>query len=236
MRTLKTLLLACTLAPALIVAGCQSSSRHGGPVPEAYLTGTTLDRNPISVAKRTQYLEVSLNPLDGHLRLSEIEKIRGFVAQFRDHGHGPLIMSLPKNHANEELAVKAVAEAREIAWSQGVDYQKMQGSAYDAAGQAGAPVILAFLSYEAIAPYCPQKSAFDFANATSNNDMSSLGCTVRTNMAAMIADPADVLGNRPLDASDRIRREIQLELYRNGESTASQPDEQASGAVSTAVN
>ncbi len=235
MRTLKTLLLACALAPALIATGCKSAESYGGPVPDAYLTGTTLDRNPIRVARKTVYLEVNLNPLDGHLRLAELEKIRGFVADYRDHGHGPLIMSLPKNHANEELAVKAVAEAREIAWSQGVDYQKIKGSAYDAAGQAAAPVIIAFLSYEAIAPDCPQKSGFDFADAKSNNDMPSLGCSVRTNMAAMIADPADLLGERPLDAGDRIRRDIQLELYRNGESTNAEQDDQASGTVSTAV-
>ncbi|WP_300375632.1 CpaD family pilus assembly protein [Henriciella sp.] len=235
MRMLNKIVISCGLASALALAGC-SSSGPGGPVPQSYLQGTTLDRHNIQVAKRTAYLEVALNPLDSHLRLSEKARIRQFVDQYVTSGHGPLVMSLPKNHANEELAVKAVAEAREIVWSAGVDYADIRGSAYDAGGSATAPVVLAFTAFDAVAPDCLQKSQVDFADATSNNDMPTLGCSVRTNMAAMIADPADLLGQRPLDEGDLARRTAQLELYRQGESTAAQRSDQESGTVSSAVN
>ena len=223
------------LASALTLAGCASDG-EGGPVPAAYMQGTILDRNPIQVAEKTAYLEVKLNTLDQHLRLEEKSKISAFIADYQHHGHGPLIMSLPKNHANEELAVKAVAEAREIAWSAGVSYDNIRGSAYDANGSAEAPVVLAFRAYDAIAPNCPQKSSLDFADVASNNDMPTLGCSVRTNMAAMIADPADLLGERPLDGGDLARRTAQLELYRQGQPTTAERAEGESGNVSTAVN
>lgn len=234
MRTRTTLLLACGLASALALGGCASGK--GGPVPESYLTGTTLDRNPIQVSERTEYLEVQLNPLDPHLRLSEQAKIRAFVADYKRRGHGPLVMSMPENQENQELAVKAVAEAREIAWSQGVEYGQISGSAYDAQGKTTAPLVLAFRAYDAIAPDCPQKSAYDFADATSNNDMPTLGCSVRTNMAAMIADPADLLGERALDEGDLERRSRQLELYREGENTAAERSQDESAVLSDAVN
>ena len=64
----------------------------------------------------------------------------------------------------------------------------------------------------------------------------TLGCSVRTNLAAMIADPADLLANRPLDPGDLVRREVILEKFRAGESTASIRSNQESGAVSDAVN
>ena len=179
---------------------------------------------------------MKLNVLDKHLRLEEKAKIRAFVNDYVQRGHGPLIMSLPKNHGNEELAVKAVAEAREIAWTAGVDYQEIRGSAYEAGGSSTAPIVMAFTAYDAIAPDCPQKSMIDFADATSNNDMSTLGCSVRTNMAAMIADPADLLGQRPLDEGDLARRTAQLALYREGQATAAQRSDAESGSVSTAVN
>lgn len=234
MRTLKGYIASVGLVSALALAGCSSTGKNG-PVPESYLYGTQLDRNEIEVAETTEYLEVRLNPLDTHLRLEERERIRAFVADYKKRGHGPLVMSLPHNHANEELAVKAVAEAREIAWTAGVEYDEISGSAYEAQGR-NAPMVLGFRAYKAIAPKCPQKSAFDFADATSNNDMPSLGCSVRTNMAAMIADPADLLGNRPLEPGDLARRQVQLELYREGATTGADRSDDESGQVSTAVN
>lgn len=235
MRTLSKIVISCGVASVLVLGGC-GSTKPNGPIPPEYLQGTTLDRNPIRVAERTAYLEVKLNVLDKHLRLEEKAKIQAFVRDYVSRGHGPLIMSLPKNHGNEELAVKAVAEAREIAWSQGIDYEDIRGSAYDAAGSSTAPIVLAFTAYDAIAPDCPQKSMIDFSDATSNNDMPTLGCSVRANMAAMIADPADLLGQRPLDEGDLARRTAQLALYREGQTTTAQRNEAESGSVSTAVN
>jgi pilus assembly protein CpaD len=51
----------------------------------------------------------------------------------------------------------------------------------------------------------------------------------------MIVDPGDLLGQRPLDGSDLSRREVNLEKFREGESTASARTDQESGAVSSAV-
>jgi pilus assembly protein CpaD len=144
-------------------------------------------------------------------------------------------MSLPKNHQNEELAVKAVAEAREIAWSSGVQYEEISGSAFEANGR-NAPMVLGFRAYKAIAPDCPQKAAFNFADASSNNDMPSLGCSVRTNMAAMISNPADLLGEREIEPGDAARRQIQLQLYREGQPTGAERSDAETGSVSTAVN
>ena len=52
----------------------------------------------------------------------------------------------------------------------------------------------------------------------------------------MIADPADLLGNRPLGQSDILRREVILEKFRLGETTAAARADQESGTVSDAVN
>lgn len=234
MRTLKVIAASAGLASVLVLSGCQSRG-NGGPIPQSYLSGTVLDRNEIQLSEATRYLEVQLNPLDSHLRLNERARIEGFVEAYKAEGHGPLVMSLPQNHANEELAVKAVAEAREIAWAAGVDYTEISGSAFEADGR-NAPMVLGYRAYAAVAPDCPSKAVYNFADATTNNDLPSLGCSVRTNMAAMIARPGDLLGNRPQDPSDLARRQVQLELYRVGETTAASRGEEESGAVSTAVN
>ena len=221
------------LGLAGLVAGCQSSKDPA--IPAAYYQGTALERNSIGVAAQTEYLRVNLNPMDSQLRQTEIRKIKGFLAQYKRSGHGPLIMSMPKNFANPQLAVEATAEARDLAWKAGIEYHQIAGSAYEAGGVADAPLILAFKSFDAIAPDCPQLSTIDFADASSNNDLPTLGCAVRANMAAMIADPADLLGQRDLEPGDPLRRATQLGAWREGSPTGAERSDEESGAISSAV-
>ena len=216
------------------ITGCASSAPT--KVPEAYLQGTALDRNPIGVEKRTEFLEVVIDPNSSELSLAEKARIADFVAAYRDHGHGALIMSLPASSANPQLAVAAVAEARAIAYEKGVQYDEIAGTNHGTGSAVAEPMILAFQSYEAIAPDCPSLAEVDFADIRSNNELPTLGCAVRSNLAAMIADPADLLGTRPLGAGDPVRRGIILEKFRQGEATASTRSNNESGTVSQAVS
>lgn len=215
------------------ITGC--SSMAPSSVPDSYLQGTPLDRNPITVAKRTEFLEIDIHPQASELSLSDKARIRNFVASYRSVGHGPLIMSLPASSDNPQLAVSAVAEAREIAWENGVAYEEISGSSHGADSEMSEPLILAYQAYDAIAPDCPSLASFDMADMSSNNELPNLGCSVRTNLAAMIADPADLLGQRSLDEGDPVRRSTILEKFRAGEPTGAERSDDESGAVSTAV-
>lgn len=205
-------------------------------VPESYLQGTVLDRNAISVEKKTEFLEVAIHPEASEISLADKAAISRFVAAYRDHGHGALIMSLPESSANPQLAVAAVAEARAIAYENGVQYEEIEGTHHGEGSLVSEPMILAFQSFEAIAPDCPSLATIDFADISSNNERSTLGCAVRSNLAAMIADPADLLGTRPLDKADPLRQSVILEKFRQGESTASTRTNQESGTVSQAIS
>lgn len=226
---------AASLGAASLLAGCQSKDKPP-IIPTSYYEGTTLDRNAIGVRGQTEVLEVDLNAMDSQLRQVQISRIKGFLGKYTSEGQGPLIMSMPKNFANPQLAVAATAEARDLAWNAGVEYDQIAGSAYDASGSADAPLILAFKSYNTVAPDCPQLSSIDFTDARSNNDLPTLGCAVRTNMAAMIAEPSDLFGERELDDADIVRRTNQMTLWREGAQTGAERGDQESGAVSNAVN
>ena len=169
-------------------------------------------------------------------RLSDAQRndITSFVRFFHDAGHGDLLMVLPEGTGNPQSAIDAVAEAREIAWSNGVNYKEIKGGA---SGFQLEPVVtLSFTRYEAVAPECEGFGTIDITNTRSNGDLPNLGCSVRTNMAAMIADPADLLGNRQLEPGDSERRYITFEAYRQGEQTASERNEGESGVISDAVD
>jgi pilus assembly protein CpaD len=228
-----TTLLAAGLGLAALAA-CASSAPSN--VPQSYLQGTALDRNAIKVEKKTEFLELGIHPQASELSLADKARIANFVAAYRDHGHGPLIMSLPESSANPQLAVAAVAEARAIAYENGVQYEEIAGTSHGADSLVAEPLILAFQSYTAIAPDCPSMASLDIADISSNNEKPTLGCAVRSNMAAMIADPADLLGTRPLDQADPIRRGVILEKFRQGETTAATRTQQESGTVSQAVS
>lgn len=226
--------LSVVLGSAAFLAACQS---NGAPthVPLDYFEGTALDRHEIGVTQHTEYLEVQLDPRDTQLRLGEISNVRGFLNQYADVGHGPLIVSMPKHADNPQLAVGAVSEIRQFAWEAGISYESMLGAAYDASGRPNSPIVMAFKTYKTVAPECPSLAEIDVSNAISNDNLPSLGCSVRTNMAAMIAEPADLLGARELSEGDRVRRGQQLRLWQQGEATGSERTDGESAVVSTVI-
>ncbi len=212
------LLFTASLAGMLLVVACESGS--SGQVPgNINLSGTPLDRHPIGVEPATEVLEVDLDGAFPTLRQDDRQRIAAFVDAYRDRGFGELRMVLPENSATPDLAVEAVKEAREIAFARGIAWETIDGAAYDARG-TNAPLILAFDVYEAVAPDCKSIAAYDLSDISSNNELGNFGCSVRYNIAQMIADPADLLGQRPLDRRDNGRVSVIMEAYRQGSDTA----------------
>ncbi len=233
-RTARTLT-SLTLFSAGLAAmsGCATSPASGGA--NSALTLRALEDHKIDVVEKTEFLEIAIDPYASELSSEDRARLKRFVGDYVAIGHGPLVLSMPQSSANPQLAVAAVAEARAIAWEEGVEYSEIAGSAHGAGSARAEPMIVAFQRYEALRPDCPFKSTVDFANASSNSYQPTLGCSVRTNLAAMISDPADLLGQRPLDAADNPRVETILKLFREGKSTASQRSNEESGEVSTAI-
>lgn len=221
-------------ASLLSLGACSSYAPTSAP--SEYLQGSALSRNDLGVTKRTEFLEVAIDPSAAELTEDARARIRSFVGVYAQKGHGPLVMSLPEASANPQLAVTAVAESRAIAWEKGIEFDEISGTTHGAGSTTSQPLIIAFQVYDAVPPDCASKASVDFSDVSSNNNLPTLGCSVRTNLAAMIADPADLLGDRPLDSTDMARREIILEKFRKGEATTAERSAQESGAISQAVN
>lgn len=215
------------------LSGC-TSTEQVSPVPQELLNTSGFDRHQAEVNKTTELLEIQIDDAASDLTIADKRKIESFVYAYKSAGHGPLILSMPTSVSNPQLAVQAVASARDIAYNNGVQYEEIAGSAHGA-GQ-GSPMILAFQAYEATAKVCESHASYDFADISSNSDHPLLGCSVRANVAMMLAEPADLLGQRSLADGDSGRRAIMLENYRNGETTGAARSDEESGAVSQAVD
>lgn len=202
-------------------------------VPVEYIDNGVLERNAIDVVETAETIEIVLKQNASELSLTDKSRVRGFVRSYVDHGHGPLVMLLPEGTPNQQFAVGAIAEARAIAFENGVAYEEISGGSKFGAYPS---VILSFKAYDAVAPDCKSFGQVDVSSTRNNNDLPNLGCSVRRNIAAMIADPADLLGTRELDPADVVRRNTTLQAYRAGEQTASERNDGENGAISDAIN
>ncbi|MEO0983077.1 MAG: CpaD family pilus assembly protein [Pseudomonadota bacterium] len=218
---------------AAAIAGC-SSNKAAGIDPSRF--ATPLDRHPIGVREQTVMLELPLAGPNGELSEGDTRRLREFFIDYTRKGHGLMVVATPQSPGERDAAVAGAMRARELAFELGIEYSEVEGGVFDADADGGAPLVVAYNVYEAVAPDCPTLAEQDLADFGSNSELSSFGCVVNANIAAMIAEPGDLLGQRPLDEGDVVRRRIQFELYREGQPTGSARAEGESGAVSNAVN
>lgn len=181
--------------------------------------------------------ELRIEPFDAAQRLDEGGRsaVRGFAAAYQAEGHGAIVISRPESHERETAALRMANDARALMIAEGVDPAHIAEGPYNAYGSVSAPLVISYRTWEAVAPNCPDVSQLDMVWTGTNSSLPSLGCAVTANLAAMIADPSDLVGAQPMDPADSGRRSIVMSKYRNGEVTASARAPGASGAISSAV-
>lgn len=198
-------------------------------------TPVGLDLPQATAVAETFRADMPVDPRDNGLTWAQQDMLLAIATEYKVRGHGPLVISYPQGGDNEDAAIGAIAEARTYLYEQGLDWRQITGGAYDARSQGNAAVIFSFTRYRAVAPDCPQgwesqRPDFD------NHHSARFGCSLATNLAAMISDPRDLIAPRNMDPSDAGRRQTVLDHYRAGESTTSERSDHESGAVSTVGN
>lgn len=217
MTTMKLILAACA---ALSLAACAS-----GP-PRALPQATAVPE--------TVRVEMPVDGRDNGLTWNQVELIGALAAEYKSRGYGPLVISYPRDAANSEAAIDAIAEARTRFYEAGLSWQAISGGAYDASGRLDAPVIFSFTRYRAVAPDCPE-GWDDMRNDPMGQSDERFGCATAANLAAMIADPRDLTTPRTFADPDAARRKTVLDRYRAGQPTGSQRTADETGTVSEAV-
>tara|TARA_R110002072_G_scaffold54067_2_gene142069 strand:- start:897 stop:1583 length:687 start_codon:yes stop_codon:yes gene_type:complete len=208
---------------SMLLAACSTTPPVGLDLPQ-----------PSAVAE-TFRADMPVDPRDNGLSWAQQDMLMAIANEYKVRGHGPLVISYPQGSANEDAAIGAIAASRTFLYEQGLDWRQITGGTYDARQQGNAAVIFSFTRYRAIAPDCPQgwddqRPDFD------NHHSARFGCSLATNLAAMISDPRDLIAPRTMDASDAGRRQTILDRYRAGVSTTSERSDHESGAVSSVGN
>lgn len=220
--------IALTALPLLALAGCMQTEEQIG--------WSNRMNTQIVAQESTAELKIGTVVSGEKLGGPERQAVQTFATSYQQEGHGALIISRPSNGPDDVSAMRAAADARAVMLSEGVDASLIAEGTYDGTGARSAPLIISYRTYNAVVPNCPDMSHWDIADTYSNSALPSLGCAVSMNLAAMIADPSDLVGAQPMDPADLNRRTIVLTKYRNGERTSSARNDDASGAISNAVN
>ena len=179
------------------------------------------ERHPIVITDETRTLDVPVGQGDAQLPEGTRETILGFLARYRVESEGVIQISKPGGAANAATAAAAAREVSELFALAGVPESRVVHSTYHVAGDAIAPVRLAYTAVRATVADCglwPE----DLASKEQNHDnrnYHNFGCATQNNLAAQIANPTDLLHPREASPIDASRQNTIIDDYReNGNS------------------
>lgn len=216
--------LIATLAAATL-AGCTPSGHSGTQVAAWNLVDPT-QRHPIIVSQEPTDLKIKVSAGGHGLSPHQRAGVAEFIDRYRDvnSSNSKLIISAPTGSRNEVASMRAVAEIRHIVQEMGFDRTSVSVESYHAGGSATPPIRVSYMSYVATAPECGSWPT-NLAQSESNLNYPNLGCATQKNLAAMVANPADLLGPRTMTGRPAERRDDSWEKYLKGESTVSKKDQ-----------
>jgi pilus assembly protein CpaD len=190
------------------------------------------NREHLQIQAHEVTAELKIDTVVSGEKLSPMEReaVKYFAAAYLEEGHGSVIISRPGSDGG---AIRAASDARAVLLAEGIDSGMISEGPYDASGARAAPLVISYRTYEAVVPNCPDLSRIDFAWTGTNTALPSFGCAVVTNLAAMIADPSDLVGEQRMDPADLNRRGVVLTKYRNGQPTGTERSADGKGTISS---
>jgi pilus assembly protein CpaD len=212
---------------ALVLAGCKTIDEPGSHV-AGFAIVEPSQRHPIMVSQQPATMTVRVARGSQGLTPAQRAQVAEFLERYRvtDSGNSKLVISVPGGSPNETAAVRAVGDIRQMITGYGFSESNVAIEPYHDRRDGGAPIRLSYLRYVAEGPGCgqwPSNLAYDPRNLPHPN----FGCAQQQNLAAQIANPADLLGPRTTETADAERRAAVFDRYRNGKVTGADrgPDE-----------
>lgn len=224
--------IAAVLAAALVASACAPGTfTPAGDFTTSFPEPRASDKFPIQVKSRLEMLVVPVAAAETYLPPAERGRIAHFAKAYRVRGHGPLTVGGPNAAPDMRAVYDAIARITSILSEHGIDPERI-AVVETAPTQDGEPaIVLSYNRYVASGPECGY-FAHDVGFDPWNWSWANKGCADQHNLAAMVANPADLERHAPVDPPDALRRDVVLEGYRLGESTASERTSQEQGTVS----
>ena len=206
---------------AVLLCGCNTDQQiTGAPsVPYDYRL-----RHPISITEKDHTLQLFMGANRGSLTPVQRAQVLAFGQTWRGRATGGVIIDLPVGSSNERSAADSLREIESILAATGVPPRSMAVRNYRVSSRVLATVRITYPVIAAHAGPCglwpkdigPSLNRDYFENQPNWN----FGCATQRNLAAMVANPADLVQPRAETPVYAMRRTTVLEKYRLGQPTA----------------
>ncbi len=209
-RLVRAAVLVAATAALAVASGCaRRDSVVVGSIPDDYRTN-----HPIVISEQDKIVDIPVG-LDDR-GLSRVQRVAadGFIAGY-DRRAAPVVsVMVPYGSANQAAASAVAAELVARLRRAGVPEGRIAHQPYEASqyGDA-APVRLVYAEMRASTGPCGRWPD-DMLNNSDNKHWANFGCSYQNNLAAQIANPADLLGPRRPSEIDTARRSVAIDRYR----------------------
>jgi pilus assembly protein CpaD len=200
-------------AAALLVMGSCAATPDTSP---GMMMPDGAANHPIMVEPSYRALKLDWTPAAGGLAPAEQAQFNAFVTDYLAHGNGSIAISAPATLGGQDAARWFAGRINAM----GVASDKILVATHDAV-QGDMRVEVNYVSYQARTDKCGDWSE-NLASTLDNSTPKNFGCAVQQNIAAMVADPRDLLGPRTMGESDASRRATVVTNYEQGKITSAE--------------
>ncbi len=208
---------ACLLAaPVLAIAamaalsGCANrDSVTVGSIPDDYRTN-----HPIMISERTEKIDLPVGANDRGMTQSQRVTLLGFLDGYDRSAAPTLTILAPAGSANEIAAAAAARDFARLAAKNGVHSSRIVMASYQAEPtETSAPIRVSYAKLRAHTDKCGRWPE-DVLETSENKHYANFGCSYQNNLAAQMANPADLLGPRKPTTIDAENRGNVINVYR----------------------
>ena len=209
-RILLRVIPAVAIAATVLVAGCaRRDSITVGSIPDDYRT-----THPIVIAEKNQKIDLPVGAGDRGMTGYQRDTLLGFLDGYDRSAAPALTIAIPLGSANEVAAMVAGRDFARLAATSGVDRKRIVMTSYQSASaEASAPVRVSFVAVKAQTDKCGRWPE-DLLETSENKHYADFGCSYQNNLAAQMANPADLLGPRKSTDIDAENRGKVIDVYR----------------------
>lgn len=202
------------LVSLVALSACNAANRHSvtvGSIPEDYRTN-----HPIILSEQETTVDIPIASSDRRLTVTMREGIRGFVNEYRASSAGTVTMLVPTGSSNSGAAAFLATEIRDFLGEEGIARQHVVTANYHAESvDDAAPIRLVFSGITASTAPCGRWPDDLIVNTSENRNYANFGCATQSNLAAQLANPADIITPRGVTPVDAQRRQFVIGGYRN---------------------
>ncbi|PWK68381.1 CpaD family pilus assembly protein [Aminobacter sp. AP02] len=202
-------------AAVVLLAGCANrDSITVGSIPDDYRTN-----HPIVIAEKNQTIDIPVGAGDRGITRSQQITFEGFLQNYDRRAAPTLTIMAPSGGANDVAASKAARGLMNVAIKAGVPKNRIAITNYQSDyAEASSPLRIVYSAMRAQTDRCGRWPD-DVLNNVDNKHYANFGCSYQNNVAAQIANPADLLGPRKQTPIDAENRDVVIGEYRTAPRT-----------------